>query len=94
MIRALTVALIVLSSATSVLAGETLTPIQAAEHIFKAADSNKDGVLTETEHDAAGLGRYGAAFVDFDADTDSKVTWDEYKAVFERHHGATDERSS
>ena len=73
-------------TAGNVLAGEALSPAEIAQHIFTQADTDKDGVLTRSEHESAGLGRYGAEFGDFDLDKDSRVTWDEYKALFDRHH--------
>ena len=73
-------------SAGSALAGEAQTPLSMAQRIFEAADSNADGALTAEEHGNAGLGRFGASFDDFDLDGDSRVTWSEYKALFERHH--------
>ncbi len=68
------------------LAGESQTPMSLAQRIFEAADSNGDGALTAEEHGKAGLGRFGASFGDFDLDGDSRVTWSEYKTLFQRHH--------
>ncbi len=84
-------ALICLTTGAAV-AEEGSTSLELAQHIFTHADVDNDGVLTATEHSAAGLGRYGASFSDFDLDQDSKVTWDEYRTVFERYHKATEDQ--
>ena len=85
MIRIIAVAALVLSAQPAI-AGGGKTALDVAQHVFTKADTNEDGVLTAKEHEAAGLGNYGATFSDFDLDNDSRVSWDEYKAVFERHH--------
>ena len=73
-------------TAGAAVAGEAESPLRLAQKIFEAADSNGDGALTAAEHSNAGLGRFGASFGDFDLDDDDRVTWSEYKTLFERHH--------
>ena len=92
MVRTMLAATLAFSSAGIAFAGDGLSPLNLAHHIFTKADANKDGVLTAKEHQSAGLGRYGVSFVDFDLDDDNKVSWEEYKSVFERHHKAPGER--
>ena len=74
------------SAPTAAQAGEGMTPLEIAQQIFARADSDGNGALTEAEHKAAGLGRFGASFADFDLNNDSTVTLQEYEAVFERFH--------
>ena len=85
-------AALALMVSTTAFAGEQPSPLAIAQHIFEKADVDKDGVLTRDEHESAGLGRFGAEFADFDADRDSRVTWDEYRTLFERHHQSPGER--
>lgn len=92
MFRSVIVAALMVSGAATASAGESLSPIDLAQHIFRHADADKDGVLTAKEHEAAGLGRYGVSFVDFDLDDDNRVSWEEYRALFERHHKAMGEQ--
>ena len=80
--------------APAAIAGEQPSPLAIAQHIFEKADADKDGLLTPEEHESAGLGRFGASFSDFDLDRDSRVTWDEYRSIFERHHGTSGERAA
>ena len=93
MIRSLTLAAFLAASGTAA-AGEAQSALDMAKHIFDSADSDKNGALTINEHKAAGLGRLGAEFSTFDLDKDSKVTWEEYKTVFERHHSDLKGRSA
>ena len=94
MTRIAIAAVLVLLGTNAALAGGSYTLFDIAVHIFAKADADKDGVLTVNEHASAGLGRYGASFGKLDLDNDSRVTWDEYKAVFERYHRPTDEREA
>lgn len=86
MVRIIAVAALASMSLGYAQAGEALSPLQIAQQIFAKADTNGDGALTQAEHEAAGLGRFGASFADFDLDKDSTVTLEEYEAVFKRHH--------
>ena len=88
----ITAAALIYLTTGAALAGGGNTPLEIAQHIFSHADVDEDGVLTANEHAAAGLGRYGASFSDFDLDQNSKVTWDEYKTFFERHHKAIEDQ--
>ena len=56
------------------------------QHIFDSADSNGDGSLTPDEYDAAGLQSYGVPFAAYDTNEDGLTSWDEYLALYERHH--------
>ncbi len=94
MIRIVTIAALAGFASGPALAGEQPSPLKIAQHIFEKADTDDNGVLTINEHKAAGLGRFGASFADFDVDQNSEVTWDEYRALFERHHRGIDERSA
>ncbi len=94
MIRIITLAALASLATGSAFAGEKPSPLKIAQHIFEKADTDKNGVLTINEHEAAGLGRFGASFADFDVDRNSEVTWDEYRALFERHHKGVGERSA
>ena len=55
--------------------------MDVAQHIFEKADANKDGILTQTEHDAAGLGKYGTNLPIFDVNNDGQVTLREYRKI-------------
>ena len=94
MTRIATAAVFVIFGANAAFAGGSYTLGQIAQHIFMKADTDRDGVLTAVEHASAGLARYGSSFSDLDLDDDSRVTWAEYRAVFERHHKPTDEREA
>ena len=94
MIRIAIAAVLVLLGTNAAVAGGNYTLFDIAVFIFVKADADKDGVLTVNEHTSAGLGRYGASFGELDLDNDSRVTWDEYKTVFERYHLPTDEREA
>ncbi len=94
MTRIAAVVALVFLTASTALAGGSYSLVRIAQHIFVAADADKNGVLTANEHAAAGLARYGSSFSDLDLDDDSRVTWAEYKVVFERHHRPTDEREA
>jgi hypothetical protein len=58
----------------------------AAELIFTRVDANEDGMMTMTEHDQAGLGRWGSTFSDLDLTGDGLVSRDEYRIFFEMRH--------
>ncbi len=75
-------------------AGDGASPLKVAQHVFEKADTDNNGVLTIAEHESAGLGRFGASFADFDADRNEEITWDEYKALFQRHHKVDGERAA
>ena len=94
MTRIATATLLVFLGTNAAIAGQPYSLVDIAQHIFVKADADKDGVLTVNEHASAGLGRYGASFGELDLDNDNRVTWAEYKAVFERHHMPTDEREA
>jgi hypothetical protein len=57
-----------------------------AEIIFTNADANGDGIMTMSEHDVAGLGRWGSAFSDLDLNGDGLVSRNEYRIIFEMRH--------
>jgi hypothetical protein len=57
-----------------------------AEIIFTSADANEDGIMTMSEHDAAGLDRWGSAFSDLDLNGDGLVSRNEYRIFFEMRH--------
>ena len=57
-----------------------------ARKLFQSADINNDNTLTKAEHGNAGLDKFGVAFRAFDVDSDDEISWDEYKAVFSKHH--------
>ena len=63
--------------------------MDVAQHIFEKADANKDGILTQTEHDAAGLGKYGTNLPIFDVNNDGQVTLREYRKIYNRFHNST-----
>ena len=94
MTRILAAAAVACLAASPAFAGERPSPLKIAQHIFEKADTDKNGVLTISEHKSAGLDRFGASFADFDVDRNSKITWDEYKALFQRHHKGVDEREA
>jgi Ca2+-binding EF-hand superfamily protein len=48
---------------------------------FKAADKDRDGILTRAEAEAAGMGRIVRHFDRIDGNKDGKVTRDELRAV-------------
>ena len=64
--------------------------MDVAQHIFENADGNNDGILTPMEHEAAGLGKYGADFPVFDIDKDGNVTLKEYRTIFDRFHNSAE----
>ena len=94
MIRIAMVAVVAIAAIPIATAGEFHSPLQIAQHIFTAADTDQNGALSPAEHEAAGLGRHGIIFADFDVDQDSQITWNEYKTVFERYHKTSDERAA
>ena len=57
-----------------------------AEIIFTSADANEDGIMTMSEHDVSGLGRWGSAFSDLDLNGDGSVSRNEYRIFFEMVH--------
>lgn len=56
------------------------------QHIFDAADTDGDGVLTLSEYEAAGLKRYGVSFKAYDTNQDGVTSWQEYLTLYEQHH--------
>ncbi len=73
------------------LAGEGCGAMDVVAHIFEMSDTDDDGALTRAEFAAAGLERYGVPFEDYDADGDGRATFDEYRALYDRHHPAPGE---
>ncbi len=72
-------------------AGQGMDASAVAEHIFSKTDADKDGVVTPAEYTAAGLGKYGVAFEDFDADDDARITLAEYRSLFVKFHSGAAE---
>ncbi len=73
------------------LAGEGCGAMDVVAHIFEMSDTDDDGALTRAEFAAAGLERYGVPFEDYDANGDGRATFDEYRALYDRHHPAPGE---
>ena len=86
MVRIVLVAALAGISLGAAQAGETMSPLEMAQKIFANADTDGNGVLSEAEHEAAGLERFGVSFADFDLNKDSSITLQEYEAIFEKHH--------
>ena len=61
--------------------------MEEAKDLFKSADVNNDDSLSKTEHNKAGLDKYGVAFDAFDIDKNNRISWDEYATIFTKHHG-------
>ncbi len=94
MIRMAAAAIVVLLGTNAAIAGGNLTLFDIAVFIFVKADTDKDGILDVDEHASSSLARYGVSFGELDLDNDKRVTWDEYKVIFERHHLPTNEREA
>ena len=50
------------------------------EQLFQQSDADKDGALSKQEFEAAHLAEYGVSFETFDANSDGKVDYDEFRA--------------
>ena len=59
-----------------------------AKHLFKKADENKDGVITESEYAASPLPHFGGSYANIDLNVDGEVTEEEYISSFARLHGS------
>jgi hypothetical protein len=60
------------------------------QHMFDKADEDGDGLLSQSEYEAAGLQDFGASFEESDLDSDGATSTDEYRELYERHHPAPD----
>ena len=60
------------------------------QHMFDAADSDRDGNLTREEYEGAGLQQFGVGFEASDLDGDGTTTLDEYLDLYDRHHPPVD----
>ena len=85
-------AALVMSTAPAAIAGEGCGSDELAvvEHIFDAADLDRDGSLTASEYQDAGLDHYGVSFEDSDANADGLTSLVEYLELYERHHPPAD----
>lgn len=59
---------------------------ETVRSLFRSADRDRDGSLSEEEYLDAELDRYGVSFDRSDANGDGGTTLAEYVALFERHH--------
>lgn len=67
-------------------AGQGMDASTVAEHIFAKTDTDNDGAVTPAEYTAAGLGKYGVSFENFDADKNELITLAEYRTLFVKFH--------
>jgi len=61
------------------------------QHIFDGADQDRDGNLTRSEYESAGLQDFGVSFEESDTDANGGTSMAEYLALYKRHHPAPDE---
>ena len=61
------------------------------QHIFDEADQDRDGNLTRSEYEAAGLQDFGVSFDESDTDANGGTSIAEYLELYKRHHPAGEE---
>jgi hypothetical protein len=87
------VAALVLSSTASA-EGCTKDAESVVQHIFEKADQDRDGNLTRSEYEAAGLQGFGVSFEESDTDGNGGTSIAEYLDLYRRHHPAGEEREA
>ena len=61
------------------------------QHIFDEADQDRDGNLTRSEYEAAGLQEFGVSFEASDTDANGSTSIAEYLELYKRHHQTGEE---
>ena len=56
--------------------------------LTRISDTDGNGSLSRVEYEEAGLERYGVSFDEYDANGDGETSFDEYIALYEKHHPA------
>jgi hypothetical protein len=60
--------------------------LATVQHLFDSADVDRDGNVTPSEYEGAGLERFGVSFEEIDGDSDGNMSIKEYLELYQRHH--------